>query len=140
HDWTGYIPFERLPSVFDPPSGILATANGRITPDAYTFAVTSEWEPPYRTDRIYQVLQAAHKLSSRDMLALQTDVDSAFDRFCAEKFVYALDHVRQVTPRARQARDLLRNWNGRMDINAAAPTIEVAARTQLYRMLLEPKL
>src|SRR5712692_2548088 len=33
HEWTGYIPFEQLPSIFNPPSGIVATANGRITPD-----------------------------------------------------------------------------------------------------------
>jgi penicillin amidase len=140
HEWTGYIPFDRLPSVFDPPAGILATANGRITPDGYPYLITTEWEAPYRTGRIYQALQSARKLSAADMLALQTDVYSAFDRFCAEKFVYALDHVRQVTPRARQARDLLRNWDGRMDISAAAPTLEVAARQQLYRLLLEPRL
>jgi penicillin amidase len=31
HEWNGYIPFEKLPSVFDPPSGVIGTANGRIT-------------------------------------------------------------------------------------------------------------
>ena len=34
HEWTGYVPFDQLPSVYDPPSGIIATANGRITPMA----------------------------------------------------------------------------------------------------------
>ena len=32
HEWTGYIPFDKLPSVFDPPGGVLATANSRISP------------------------------------------------------------------------------------------------------------
>ncbi len=140
HDWTGYIPFDRLPSVFDPPSGVLATANGRITRDGYPYLIATEWEAPFRTERIYHVLTSGRKFSAADMLALQTDVYSAFDHFCAEKFVFALDHVRQVTPRARQARDLLRSWNGRMDVNSAAAVIEVAARRQLYRLLLEPKL
>jgi penicillin amidase len=140
HEWTGYIPFDKLPSVYDPPSAVLATANGRITPDGYPYLITTNWEVPYRTERIYQVLQSGRKFSPQDMLALQMDVYSAYDRFCAEKFVYALDHVRQITPRARQARDLLRSWDGRMEIEAAAPAIETAARQQLFRMLLEPKL
>ena len=33
HEWTGYVPFDKMPSVYDPPSGIIATANGRITPE-----------------------------------------------------------------------------------------------------------
>src|ERR1039457_1884259 len=30
HEWTSYIAFEKLPSIYNPPSGIIATANGRI--------------------------------------------------------------------------------------------------------------
>ena len=30
HEWTSYIPFEKLPSIYNPPSGIIGTANGRI--------------------------------------------------------------------------------------------------------------
>ena len=40
------------------------------------------------------------------MLALQTDIYSEFDRFCAQRFVYAVDHARNPSPRARQAAGL----------------------------------
>jgi penicillin G amidase len=33
HEWQGFIPFDQLPSVLDPPGGILATANARVTPN-----------------------------------------------------------------------------------------------------------
>jgi penicillin G amidase len=33
HEWQGFIGFEQLPSAFDPPGGILATANARVTPN-----------------------------------------------------------------------------------------------------------
>ncbi|HEV2118261.1 MAG TPA: penicillin acylase family protein [Terriglobales bacterium] len=140
HEWTGYVPFEKLPSVFNPPSGILATANGRITPDKYPYSLSDEWGPPYRTERIYKVLGSNKKFSPPDMLALQTDVYSAFDRFCAERFVYALDHVTGVSPRAREARELMRKWDGRMLADSAAAAVEASAREELYRLLLEPKL
>jgi penicillin amidase len=140
HEWTGYVPFEKLPRVFNPSSGILATANGRITPDRYPYSLSVEWGPPYRTERIYQVLGSGKKLTPADMLALQTDVYSIFDHFCAERFVYALDHVKGISPRVRQARELMRNWDGRMLAESAAAAVAVSSRRELYRLLLEPKL
>jgi len=140
HEWKGYIPFDKLPAVFDPAGGVLATANSRISPDKYPFSISTEWDPPWRTDRIYQVLESGRKFSAADMLSLQTDVYSAFDRFCAERFVYALDHVKNLSPRAQQARDLMRDWDGRLTIDSAAATIENRAQSQLRRLLLEPKL
>ena len=49
HEWTGYIPFDELPSIFNPPSGIIATANSRITPDKYPHSISAEWEAPWRS-------------------------------------------------------------------------------------------
>jgi penicillin amidase len=140
HEWIGYIPFEKLPSALDPPSGILATANGRITPHGYPYSISTEWDAPWRTARIYRVLESGKKFSAADMLALQTDVYSAFDQLCAERFVDALDHSAKLSQRAKQAADLMRDWDGRLDIHSAAATIEFKAREQLIRKLLEPKL
>jgi len=140
HEWTGYIPFDKLPGVYDPPEGILATANGRITPNKYPYSVSTEWDAPWRTERIYRVLESGKKFSAGDMLSLQTDVYSAFDRFCAERFVYALDQTKKLSPRTQQARDLMRDWDGRLTIDSAAATIANRAQAELRRLLLEPKL
>ena len=43
HEWISYIPFDKLPSVYNPPSGIIATANGRIAPDDYPNSISMEW-------------------------------------------------------------------------------------------------
>ena len=140
HEWTSYVPFDKLPTVYDPPSGILATANGRITPDGYPFSLSTEWGSPWRTERIYRVLNSGKKFAAADMLALQTDVYSAFDRFCAERFVYALDHATKISPRGKEARELMRDWDGRLTPNSAAATIETRSRYELTRFLLESKL
>ena len=84
HEWAGYIPFEQLPQAFDPKDGVLATANARITPDGYTYPITLNWWSPYRTERIYKVLETTpgrpleprRNLTPADMLGLQTDVSS----------------------------------------------------------------
>ena len=140
HEWTGYIPFDKMPSIFNPASGVIATANGRITPDGYPYSISAHWEAPWRTERIYHVLESGRKFAASDMLALENDVHSENDLFAAERFVYAIDHAAKPSARARQAAELMRNWDGRMLASSAAPTIAVRSAQELIRLLLEPHL
>ena len=140
HEWTSYIPFDKLPSVLNPASGIIATANSRITPDGYPYSISTEWEAPWRSERIYRVLESGKKFSVADMLELETDISSAPDRYFAEQFTYAVDHAEKPSNRAKEAADILRSWDGRMSANSAAPTIESRARVELVELLLEPRL
>jgi len=140
HEWTSYIPFEKLPSIYNPPSGIIATANARITPDNYPNAISMEWEAPWRTERIYHVLESGRQFSPADMLALETDIHSEAELFAAERLVYAVDHAAKPSARAKQAADLMRGWDGRMLAASAAPTIVQTSIRELRRLLLEPKL
>lgn len=140
HEWTGYIPFDKLPSVYNPPSGVIATANGRIAPDGYPYSISVEWEAPWRTERIYHVLESGRKFAPADMLALENDVHSENDLFAAERFVYAVDHASKPSARAKQAADLMRNWDGRMSASSASPTLAVRSALELTRLLLEPRL
>ena len=140
HEWTGYIPFDKLPSIYNPSSGVIATANGRITPDGYPSSISAEWEAPWRTERIYHVLESGRKFAATDMLALENDVHSENDLFAAERFVYAVDHASKPSARAKQAADLMRNWDGRMLGSSTAPTLAVRSAQELSRLLLEPRL
>ncbi len=140
HEWTSFIPFEKLPSIYNPPSGIIATANGRITPDKYPNSISMEWEAPSRTERIYHVLESGRQFSAADMLTLENDIHSEPDLFAAERFVYAVDHASKPSARVKQAAELMRGWDGRMLASSATPTIAENSIRQLRRLLLEPKL
>ncbi len=140
HEWTGYIPFEELPTIYNPPSGVIATANGRATPDKYPYSISAEWEAPWRVERIYHILESGRKFGPGDMLALENDIHSENDLYAAERFVYAIDHTAKASSRVKQAADLMRNWDGRMIAASAAPTIAVRSAEELTRLLLEPRL
>lgn len=140
HEWIAYVPFEKLPSIYNPVSGIIATANGRITPDNYPNSISMEWEAPWRGERIYHVLESGRQFSPADMLALQTDIHSEAHQFVAERLVYAIDHAAKASARVKQAADLMRSWDGRMLASSAAPTIAENSIRELRRLLLEPKL
>ena len=140
HDWTGYVRFDQLPSVYDPPSGILTTANGRITPDGYPHLLANIWWAPYRTARIFHLLKGAEQFTAADMLFIQTDVTSELERFFSDRFVYAIDHAKKVSPRVHQAAEIMRGWDGRMDKDSAAASIAYWSRRNLMGLLLIPKL
>jgi penicillin amidase len=95
---------------------------------------------PYRTQRLYRLLSEPRKFTPADMLAIQTDVVSPFDRLCAERFVYSIDHTPTASAHAKQAAELMRNWDGTMDVDSAAATIAVYSRNKLEELLLKAKL
>jgi penicillin amidase len=138
HEWQGWIPFDQLPSAFDPPDGILATANARVTPDGYPTPLTLEWAEPYRNERIWKWLQPKDKLTQADMLTLQTDVYSEVDQEIAQRLAYAIDHATHTDAQLRQAADLLRTWDGVVGVDSAAAAI--VASVHFLPAILQPKL
>jgi penicillin amidase len=143
HEWQGYIPFDSLPFSVDPPSGLLATANSRVTPNDTKFPITLEWVDPYRAERVYMDLRGRDKLTREDMLAVQTDIYSEVDQELAHRFAYAIDQTAKsaaVDNRLKQAADLLRSWDGRMSADSAAASIVLRARQAFWPLILEPKL
>ena len=87
-EWTGYIPFDKLPHVYDPPSGIIVTANQRIVGKDYPEFLTRAWASPYRARRIFDLLSEKPKLTTDDFRRIQGDVYSiagvAFARAAAK--------------------------------------------------------
>lgn len=137
--WSGFIPYDQLPSVLDPADGIVATANARVTTDTYPYAITNDWVDAYRAERINHLLQR-NGLTSADMLRIETDVHSDFDLLLAQRTAYAIDHASPALlrqdARLRQAADLLRHWNGSMQADSAAAAIVSQIYQALWPVLL----
>ncbi|PYP89200.1 MAG: hypothetical protein DMF61_04330 [Blastocatellia bacterium AA13] len=72
-DWTGYIPAAETPHLYDPPSGIIITANNRTVGAGYPYYIGDLWAEPYRARRIYDLLTTGSKLSADDFQRVQGD-------------------------------------------------------------------
>ncbi len=140
YEWTGYIPFEELPQVFNPPSGLIVTANARVTGPNYKPYITDHWEEPYRTARIYDLLHDKRDLRPEDMLKIETDTYSYPHVFIAEQLVAA---ARVAPPKDERARKLIqeaKDWNGMADANSAVVTFLDGALFQTLDLILESHL
>jgi penicillin G amidase len=84
YEWSGFIANADLPHSYNPAAGFLATANHKMIPNDYRYAVGFEWAAPVRYLRIKEVLDEAarsgKKLGVNDMEDLQSDVVSLFAR------------------------------------------------------------
>jgi penicillin G amidase len=123
HEWAGYIANSALPHSYNPPEGFIATANQRMIPEGFPYAVGYEWADPTRFLRIRAVLEqareAGHALSVADMEALQTDVVSLPAQALT---AWARREATRAPPAAGAALKLLLEWDGalRADSPAAA--------------------
>ncbi len=121
YEWNGYIPFDQLPAAFNPPRGIIVSANQDSFPPDYPYPVNGEFAPGYRSSQILDLLSARKGWEPAEMLAVQTDVYSPWLHFLASQLVAAYHHRGAHSPTLDEAAGLLRSWNGQMDKSLAAP-------------------
>src|SRR5438034_10237834 len=93
YEWTGYLPFDRLPQALNPESGLIVTANARVVGPNYKPYLTDRWEEPYRTARIYDLLHDRRDLRLEDMLKVETDTYSYPHVFLAEQLLAAAKKI-----------------------------------------------
>ncbi len=134
YDWTGWVPFDALPRVFDPPSGIIVNANNKVVPDDYPYLLTSTWPEPYRAERIIERLNERRRHSVDDMMSMQMDETSLMARELKPLLLEFPPHGK----RAAAAYAILKTWSGVTSADLAAPLIFETWALRLQQELLSP--
>lgn len=121
-DWRGFVPFDALPRVYNPPGGAIVTANHPVVARDYPHHLTFEWAAGFRAERIMERLAALPRHDLDSFRSLQQDRVSPFARAL-------LPRLRRVTldpragPLAVRARRLLDGWEGDMDPERPEPLV-----------------
>lgn len=136
YDWTGMLPFEQLPTLLDPPAGRIVTANHKITPPGYKPFLSVDWFPPYRADRIDELLQKTPKHSLASFAKIQSDSQS---RLAREALPFARA-AKPGTDEGRLAQGKLDGWNGDMAPDSPAPLVFTAWYRELTRLVYADEL
>ena len=136
YDWDGFVPYDELPQIFNPPSGMIFTANHKIVEDDYPYFLTFEWESPYRARRIGELLAARPKHSVESFKALQNDVVSVM----ARDFLPLLLAPEPASEGAARAHAMLASWDGAMAAEAPEPLIFAAWMRELTRLVYADEL
>jgi penicillin amidase len=131
YDWAGFVPFAELPHAYNPASGQVVTANHRVTPPGYAHHITSEWQSPYRAQRIEELLRALPAHSIGSFARIQGDVVS----LPARELLPRMLETKPASEEARRALQLLGAWDGTMAAEGSEPLIFWAWWRELTRAL-----
>ncbi len=144
-EWTSFIPFKELPHLFNPPSGLIITANQRIVGASYPHFLTHSWAQPYRAKRISDLLNKRPKLDADDFRATLGDV------YSIAGVTFTKQASRILRPQLTPADDSLRKalgamdaWDGRLTAESnIAPLItqmRIAFRTRIINAAIGAEL
>lgn len=140
YDWDGFVPFDALPRSFNPPEGMIVTANQKIVGNDYPYFLTSEWTVPYRYDRIRTLLAATPRHTLESFAAIQRDTVSLAVREALPLLLAAPVASDAKTPaRERALLDALRKWDGNMQANRSEPLVVTAWLRELSRLMFLDK-
>jgi len=132
YDWASFVPFDELPRTFNPASGIIVNANGRLVPDDYRYFISRDWAEPYRQRRANQLLREVERHPVYGMIAMQADNLSPD----AAEILPVLLKVEPRNARASKVLDLLAHWNRFMLASRPEPLIYTAWLFELQRALM----
>ena len=140
NDWRGYLPFDQMPRVYNPPEGVIATANNAITDASYPHYLSHFFEPPYRICRINQRLAAQRRFSVKDLSEIQMDRLSLHAIELIAVLKSDLDQMPEGNLTIKAAADRLLGWDGRCHEKSVESAIFHVFHHRLMANLLTPAL
>lgn len=123
YEWAGQWSGDQLPRTYNPSSGYITTSNEMNLPPDYPYKERKlgfEWSPPFRHQRIEEILSKANRVSMEDSMSLQNDVVS----IPARRLVSLLQPLHSEDPATQAALTLLKNWNSALDADSPQAALE----------------
>jgi penicillin G amidase len=137
HEWESYVPFDDLPSVFDPPSGRIVTANNAVYSDKAF--IGAEYDRGDRAARILELIDAAG-----DRVTLDTFSDIQGDTVLrrAARLTPALLAVKPAptTDDGAAVLEAISRWDGRCDTTSTGCSAYLVFENALVRAIFDDEL
>lgn len=144
-DWVDYIPIAKLPNLYDPPSGMIVTANQRIVGTDYPYHLTNSWAQPYRARRIFDLLSEKPKHTTEDFRRILGDVYSISGALFAQEAVKLLrPKLIPADDKLRATLDAFEKWDGRVNAESSVAALlgqmRLAFRAKILTGAIGPEL
>ena len=140
YDWNGFVPFERLPSMFNPPQHFIATANNKTTNSSFPYHISNLWEPPSRIQRLDELLRKQEKFSVEDFQRIQGDYYSFFAKETTPYILHAFDSASVADPDVQTALSYFRNWHFQLTKDDVPTTLFHVFFTHLMKNIFQNKM
>lgn len=133
YSWQGYIPFEELPSLYNPEAGYIVTANNRITGPDYPYPLIDVYSYGWRAARIEALLQTADGPITRETMAT---IQGDNYNLKADFLIPALQALSTDDPAVQQAIVWLGEWNRQNHMDSPQAALFEVFWVELLRLTL----
>jgi penicillin amidase len=135
--WDGYLEPAEYPRVFDPPTGRLWTANGRVASGEMMSSIgLGTYAQGSRATQIRDRLLALDRATEADMLAIQLDNEALFLARWRELLLGLLTpRATEGDPRRAELRRLVEDWGGHAAVDSVGFRLVRAYRIFLAEQL-----
>jgi penicillin amidase len=116
YEWQGYIPFDELPYVFNPPEGFIVTANNAVVGPEYPYSISRQWAFGQRAQAIVDMIEAGPRPISIDYVK-QMQGDNRM--LIAEDVLPILLDIPLDDDVLLEDRKLLADWDYQMDMDSS---------------------
>jgi len=130
-EWTGRIAFDELPYSRDPEQGYLFSANQKPTNDAYPYYMNHDWRDGWRSIRLDSLFSGKETHGVDDLKAYLADVDVQQ----RDVFVPLMQKAGNVSPEAREVRNMLIEWDGVASLDRAEPLAMDIFLSEIRRLI-----
>jgi penicillin amidase len=137
-DWTGFVPFEALPHLVDPPSGRIVTANNRLVGADYPYRVGRGGIGPWRAAAIFRALESRDGWTADDMVKLQGERLSIPHLDLARALLDAAGRHRGDALWDEVGREMA-GWDGRLEPQSRAAALAAATFRSLGDRVIGPR-
>ncbi|MGY9055211.1 MAG: penicillin acylase family protein [Alphaproteobacteria bacterium] len=136
HDWIGFIPFDGLPQIVNPPSGRLVNANNRLVGPDYPYDLGMATAPPMRAKAIELALDQTQPHTVAASLAVQRDLFS----LAAQQLMATIDWsvIGEAAP--PDLLDTMQKWDATMQGDRPEPLYFHAWMRELVRIVYADEL
>ncbi|MCX6174118.1 MAG: penicillin acylase family protein [Ignavibacteriales bacterium] len=122
NDWKGFVPYEEMPKLFNPPQNFIASANNKTLLN-FKYHISNIWEPSSRIERITELLNSKPIHSKEDYKKYQLDFTSPYAKKLTKYITAAFDSVKVTDKNLKLTLELFHNWNYEMNPGSQVPTI-----------------
>ncbi|NLE34259.1 MAG: penicillin acylase family protein [Bacteroidales bacterium] len=136
YEWKGYVPFELLPSSFNPEAGFVSSANQRTVDESYPFFISGDFSIPYRIMRIREMAAEKEILGIDDFKRMITDNHSSYAAMMTPFILKGAETIDTPAGDEKYALEELKEWDYTMDATLVAPTLFEFIRAEMARHIM----
>lgn len=140
YEWDGYIPYEEIPQIVNPESGIIITANNKVVePARYKYPFTLDAMPGYRAERIGDLINNLKNVNVKSLQKIQMDVYS-------KQAEYIMPVIKDALSKGRfrgleeEALKILMEWNMFADADSVGASLFFIIHRNIFEMTLRDDL